>query len=435
MDITIIHNNTMTGHTLNDFYKIISTRRTASIILYPESLVEKATPFECYLLGCETAQPCTISILKHIIFKIATLNAIQPSTKDNTDNNINAAILTFLFISEKFLSDFSIYIFLPHELYHLFYDFSSYYDDSICIHNDSDYTYTLTISDRFYTQKKVYTSPHSEIYKYFINGQYYAIKLMTNTLSEGNLYFLNRDLHSQNIIRNTFFALNLSCHNYKSLVCSEYVEGTIIHGLLSSSQAKNMLHSILLASDTMSSIDYQDSQYLTIQQKIESCTNSSETKQAINIGLALQDYCNWGIPEKSYTQLCLYDLHRDNLIINNGNWHIIDTDSVILGTDSFMFSCTLAASFLLEEYSPLFVSETVINSFGDNYERVYFEIAVRLYIGISFFSCKTESDILYSKYINSLYQFVLYLESENHFFSKLFSKLLSQLKTECSMTH
>ena len=369
-----------------------------------------------------------------ILDKLAATLPPQRSGQESesaTSTRIECLLTVVLFMSAKFFPVDSIEILIPLEVCRLLDGLVKLHKESISIVSESECVSCYEVHRSFLECNEIYSSEHSRVYRFLIHGGHCSIKVRASALNNGSLFLTNDRFQGQTIIQKTLFRANMEMADFKALLCMEYIDGLQLHGMLSVSQEEALLLSVLSASKTMQRIQCPEACYETISQKIASCVKAAGDVRTANLGKCILKYWDAETGEAPYPQLCLYDLHRDNLILSQDGWHSIDADTPILGTDSFMFSCLLAASFLMEGYPPRYLIERAISAFPEQYQRVVMEIIVRLYIGISFFSRQSEDESLFRRYVDALDQFALYLQKQKGLFSEPFKAHLRRALETC----
>ena len=358
-------------------------------------------------------------------------DAERPS---KSEDEIGCFFLAVLFVSIRFFPGESIRLFLHPGLCRLLHTLAMRYAGAISTAAEPDGACCYTINGMFLEPNKIHSSAHHEVYRYAADEKRFAIKIRTNPLPAGSIYLANRGFQEQSIIQKTVFGVNIPAADFKSMLCTEYIEGMHLPGMLPASQEEELISSVLSASRTMRRMlcpadltARPELRFETVSQKIASCTQAAGDAKTARLGALIQERWDSETPAEPCTQLCLYDLHRNNLILSRDGWHIIDTDAVVFGTDSFMFSCLLAAGFLLEGYSPQYLLGKMIEVFPEHCERVALEIIIRLYIGISFFSHDNEDDSLFRRYLDSLERFVSFSTGRGNLFSEPFHSFSERL--------
>ena len=360
---------------------------------------------------------------------LSIIEGIFSMPDDVTTANTNAVVeqlecclLSVFLLSIRFFPADVICLYLPQSLIKMAEAIALPFKSSICVESTPSCC-SCEVTSGFLEQNIVYSSEHSEVYRYSVNSRNYAFKLKADTLTEGSLSLINHGFRLQTIVQKTIFGKNFAAGT--SIVCTEYIVGRQFHGMLPHAQADLLIASVLSASNEIRSIQCSDGFFPTIAQKIKACTEAVGNGQVAHLGILIQILWASEASTIPCTQVCLYDLHRDNLVWDQSGWHIIDVDSAVLGTDSFMFSCLLAASFLIEGYSPQFLIRKALTHFPDSCERIAAEVIVRLYIGISFFSQKQEHNSFFLRYIKALACFTREIKRQTSLFQPSF-RLVSE---------
>lgn len=273
------------------------------------------------------------------------------------------------------------------------------------------------------------SSIQSVVYKVSFSNFSYVIKLSNNEYSDDYSRFLcemsKREPAVPEIIH-----FSRCCNNpYKTLLIMEYIEGEHTHGVLPSTLFDNLVNLISDLTNRLQIIEVDKSIFLSISDKLKKCVASAQGEEIVKFGQHLLSIWNMNAQKNDY--LCLYDLHRDNLLLDSKEcWHIVDYESIINGTKSFSISCLLASSILLENYSPGFVLKFIKSHFFQDKDRVELEVLIRLYIGLSFFSRYSFEDIMMKKYYDCTKLFLKELISDKAMFNRDASDLIKYFSND-----
>lgn len=193
---------------------------------------------------------------------------------------------------------------------------------------------------------------------------------------------------------------------YSTRIVMEYIKGRHIWGVLADEQDKQLISAVETASKELEKIQYDRNDFPDIITKTTEYIRMAGNRHIKAFGERLVQ--KW--KEDAYDQepmiLCLHDLHRGNLIADEmGQWHIIDIDTIISATTTFMFSCLMAAGFLLEGYSAKWIKHQILSRYKKRQKRICLEIMIRLFWGYAFFSQQSENEDLFLKYQKAIREF------------------------------
>lgn len=427
MRITVV--SVIVGENINDLRSITQVSENgASIVLFPKKLYKNQEKIERQINN--DSHHLFTELLDKLAVSFLARTSHQESASASNDT-IECLLISFLFMSIRFFPEESICLVLPPDICRMLDMIALRHRASIPVISESSRACCYEIERSFLESNIIYSSAHSEVYKYAISRGYCAIKIATDALREGSLFLANCEFRNQNVIQKAVFGVNTARYTFRSMCCKEYIEGSQIHGMLSRLQEEALIESVLRASKAMRSIQYSNIGFETIPQKIASCIDSAGDAQTARLGRIIREYWEAEMGEGICAQLCLYDLHRDNLVLSQDGWHIIDADFAVRGTESFMVSCLLAASFLLEGYSPEYLLEKMLMLFPTAYARVAVEIIVRLYIGISYFSRGGGNNDFFARYVNAMERFVILLRARKELFSEMVHNFSDRLLSAC----
>lgn len=253
-------------------------------------------------------------------------------------------------------------------------------------------------------QHLIYQTKRSKVYHVCIQNHDYSVKIMSEKLNEEKKGLMIMLSERSSSLSRVYYIGYIYHSDFNTVIVSDYIYGKHIHGILPNIPLENQLRCIsqlerdLIITNTVSNLSLP-----TTYDRINTFIEISDNTYVKNLGYKIIDY--WAMISSTISQnsMCLYDIHRDNMILDKCNkWHIIDIDSLIIGSATFTFSCYLAASLLLEGHPVEQIVSIIKRYHPSSYERIVLEIIIRLFWGLSFFSRKGEDSSLYNRYRESL---------------------------------
>lgn len=261
------------------------------------------------------------------------------------------------------------------------------------------------IMQAIYKQNNLYSSKYSDISLIEQNGKSVVVKHTKKVLTRNVTdVLLSINSSSKSICK--IFDIETIQGEYSTRIFMEHIDGRHIYGRLSSRQDEELIATVEMASLELKEVVYKDVAFPNVLSKTSDFIHIAGNQRIKNLGTVLwQKYLDFGF-DKEHEMLCLYDLHRGNILCDeNEKWHLIDLDAIISASNTFMFSCLMAVGFLLEGYSPKWIKRQIMRHYDKEKKQIYFEIMIRLFWGYAFFSQEGENAEMLKKYYRCIQEF------------------------------
>ena len=255
------------------------------------------------------------------------------------------------------------------------------------------------------TQKNLYCSKYSNISLVENDGKSFVIKHTKKALKRNvSDALLSIKSNSKSICK--IYDIETIEGEYTTRIYMEYIKGRHIYGRLTSNQEKELISTVEMASLELKDVFYEQSVFPDIVSKTTDFIRIADDQSIKDLGKSLLQKWLDFIHDNELSILCIYDLHRGNLLIDETEqWHLIDIDAIVSASNTFMFSCLMAVGFLLEGYSAKWVKHQILFHHKKKEKQIYLEIMIRLYWGYAFFSRQDENNELRQKYYSSMCEF------------------------------
>lgn len=257
----------------------------------------------------------------------------------------------------------------------------------------------------------VYKSQYSELKIIERNGTKCICKKMRKRLSNEEIDIISKFSFSDSGVETVFDIYAIDDDDYKTEMIIEYIRGESIYGILSKEKLNQMIMMIKGVKKEFDKLTFNSSFLISVFGRTDEYIGLAEDVHIKNLGFVIKRIYEQYASVDDLNSVCLYDLHRGNLLYGlEEKWRIVDVDAIVLGTDTFMFSCLVAVGILLEGYSADEVFNIIKKSESENVNRILVEVLIRLYWGFVFFDWSNKNDELYKRYAWSIRSIVKYIK-------------------------
>ncbi len=197
------------------------------------------------------------------------------------------------------------------------------------------------------------------------------------------------------------------CSGDYMVVVMNYYKGEHYHGQLNDELLKKAWQHIYTVQENL--IDRKCFDCISLEDKLDHCVTMIDNPVVKRIGKQCIEYCR-SISSKNRKNV-LYDLHRDNFVLSEGNWEAVDFDGILEAPSEYLLACFIAAFILIEQKNVNidWVKEICLRE-EYKFEIVRRLVSVRLYMGMCYFERKFDkkSRELEQKYVEAFFDWISY---------------------------
>lgn len=318
------------------------------------------------------------NFLAHILFEYENKKSTRPSGKD-CEVNIHIPLKYHGFISNQ-----------------------------LKVLNSKDSKITILVREKDVFYKKSSIARSSDVFFVEIAGKQFVIKRHSSYVTKiiKSTEHITRSLKG-GIVPKLFISGYLNDNSYIQIY--SFVDGKHIYRPLVEKEIINFINLVKHFHKNINSLDQSELEYQTLYEKISSTQKCIADNEFLS---QVGDYligCDWIFNTEQF--LTHYDLHRDNIIINEdlNTVTLLDLDAIILAPNEFQPASLIMAGFFLYENYDESDLDLLIDFWDQNLnkQKVYTLMIARSWIGACFFwrqiyntSSKKRDKELYNLYEN-----------------------------------